>query len=70
MNFTPGTIVAARGREWIVQTPDADRRSLERSRRRFCSEMRFGFLCGRERGRCDPLAISHLPLAPTSSCRS
>ena len=24
MNFTPGTIVAARGREWIVQTPDAD----------------------------------------------
>lgn len=24
MNFTPGTIVAARDREWIVQTPDAD----------------------------------------------
>ena len=24
MNFTPGTIVAARGREWIVQTPDSD----------------------------------------------
>ena len=24
MNFTPGTIVAVRGREWIVQTPDAD----------------------------------------------
>lgn len=24
MTFTPGTIVAARGREWIVQPPDAD----------------------------------------------